>query len=77
VGVYAIRFEMARKCSETQFIEDTPLVDTEIILDFIVGPISEIFRVVVDLNISADGDSDMGALKSVAGSLKIRLKARL
>jgi hypothetical protein len=55
VGGYAIRFEMARKCSETQFIEDTALVDTEIMLDFIVAPVSEVFGVVVDLNTSVDG----------------------
>jgi hypothetical protein len=55
MGVDAVRLKMVRKCSKAQFIEDTTLVDAEIVLNFVVAPVGEVLGVIVDLRVSANG----------------------
>jgi hypothetical protein len=54
MGIDAVRLEMVGECSKAQFVEDTTLVDAEIVLNFVVAPICEVLGIVVDLSILAN-----------------------
>jgi hypothetical protein len=54
MGVDAVRLKMVRKCSKAQFVEDTTLVDAEIVLNFTVAPVGEVLGIIVNLRTSAN-----------------------
>jgi hypothetical protein len=51
MSVDAIRLVMVRECSKAQLVEDTSLIDTQIVLDFTVAPVRQVLGIVVDLKL--------------------------
>lgn len=53
MSVDAIRLVMVRECSKAQLVEDTSLIDAQIVLDFTVAPVRQVLGIVVDLKLLA------------------------
>jgi hypothetical protein len=53
MSIDAVGLEVVREGPQAQFVEDTSLIDAEIILDLVEPPIGGIFRVPINLNVSA------------------------
>lgn len=55
MGVDAVRLEVIGECPKAQFVEDTTLINAEIVLDFTEAPVCEVLGIVVDLRILETG----------------------
>lgn len=75
MSIDTVRLEMVRECAETQFVEDTTLVDAEIVLDFIVAPICEVLGIIVDLRRLANGFPQQSQPKLAADDTDAREEA--
>ena len=49
MNVDAVRLVMVWECSKAQLVKDTSLIDAQIVLDFVIAPVRQVFGIVIDL----------------------------
>lgn len=60
MGVDGVRLEVVGQCPEKELVEDTSLIDGQVVLNFGVAPVGELFGVIIDGVMSVPTDKSYG-----------------